>query len=90
MANAPAKVTVGIRPEHFVACAEGDDAFAFPVETIEALGADSMVHGKVGDTMLVARVEGHSAPAIGSLARFAPMPGRLHFFDSATGRRLVA
>ncbi len=87
--RAPAQVTVGIRPEHLVACAEGDDAFTFPVETIEALGADSMVHGKVGATPLVARVEGHAAPAIGSTARFALMPGRLHFFDTVTGRRLV-
>jgi len=87
--HAPAQVTVGIRPEHLVACAEGDDAFTFPVETIEALGADSMVHGKVGATPLVARVEGHAAPAIGSTTRFALMPGRLHFFDTVTGRRLV-
>ena len=86
----PERVTVGIRPEHLTACAEGDDAFAFTVETVEALGADSMVHGRVGDTMLVTRVEGHSAPAIGSVARFAPAPGRLYFFDTDTGKRISA
>jgi sn-glycerol 3-phosphate transport system ATP-binding protein len=87
--KAPAQVTVGIRPEHFVADGQAADAFEFTVETIEALGADSMVHGIVGNNRLVARVEGHAAPAIGSLARFAPSPGRLHFFDTATGRRLA-
>ena len=83
------EVTVGIRPEHLVACAEGDDAFAFTVDTIEALGADSMIHGHFGGTTLVARVEGHAAPPVGSAARFAPTPGRVHFFDTASGKRLA-
>jgi sn-glycerol 3-phosphate transport system ATP-binding protein len=85
----PPQVTVGIRPEHFVAGVEGDDAFEFDVETVEALGADSMVHGVVGGTPLVARVEGHAAPPLGSRARFTPIPGRLHFFDTASGKRLA-
>jgi sn-glycerol 3-phosphate transport system ATP-binding protein len=80
-------VTVGVRPEHLVATQGGEAAFRFEVETVEALGADSMVHGRFGGGMLVARVDGHETPPVGTALAFA-MPERLHFFDTASGKRL--
>jgi sn-glycerol 3-phosphate transport system ATP-binding protein len=80
-------VTVGVRPEHLVATQGGEAAFRFEVETVEALGADSMVHGRFGGGMLVARVDGHDTPPVGTALAFA-MPERLHFFDTASGKRL--
>ena len=78
-------ITVGVRPEHLVA---GDGPFRFKVDTVEALGADSLVHGAFGEGTIVARVDGHATPALGADLAFDPMPGKLYFFDTATGKRL--
>jgi sn-glycerol 3-phosphate transport system ATP-binding protein len=82
------EVTVGVRPEHLEADPGG--LFRFTVETVEALGADSLVHGAFGNSVLVARVDGHETPQPGAPLAFRPMPGRLYFFDTASGRRLRA
>ena len=63
-------------------------AFRFRVETVEALGADSLVHGAFGEGTVVARVDGHATPQVGSELTFHAMPGKLFFFDTATGKRL--
>jgi sn-glycerol 3-phosphate transport system ATP-binding protein len=64
--------------------------FRFTVETVEALGADSLVHGAFGGGILVTRVDGHETPKAGDALAFSPMPGKLYFFDTATGKRLRA
>ncbi|HEY4997798.1 MAG TPA: TOBE domain-containing protein, partial [Usitatibacter sp.] len=88
-ADAPDAVTVGVRPEHLVAGpGAGGPAFRFNVETVEALGADSMVHGEFGNGTVVARVEGHATPPMGETLLFSVMPGKLYFFDSITGKRI--
>jgi len=87
-ANAGPSITVGVRPEHLVPTGGDGPTFRFTVESVEALGADSLVHGAVGAGMLVARVDGHQTPAAGSAMAVAAMPGKLYFFDTATGRRL--
>jgi len=86
-ASAPEAIVVGVRPEHLVA-GEGGTVFRFKVETVEALGADSLVHGAFGDATVVARVDGHHTPALGDELAFGAMPGKLYFFDAATGKRL--
>jgi sn-glycerol 3-phosphate transport system ATP-binding protein len=86
-ASAPESIVVGVRPEHLVAQG-GGIAFDFAVDTVEALGADSLVHGKFGDAALIARVEGHATPEVGARLSFSVMPGKLYFFDTATGKRL--
>jgi sn-glycerol 3-phosphate transport system ATP-binding protein len=89
-ASAPAGVSVGVRPEHLEAGAGDGLRFDFRVETVEALGADSLVHGDVGGGTIVARVDGHSTPEPGTNLTFHARPGKLYFFDSATGKRLRA
>jgi sn-glycerol 3-phosphate transport system ATP-binding protein len=86
---APEAVTVGARPEHFVAGESGGPVFRFKVETVEALGADSLVHGAFGGGTVVARVDGHLTPEPGTALTFCVMPGKLYFFDTATGKRLL-
>ncbi|HUP98038.1 MAG TPA: sn-glycerol-3-phosphate import ATP-binding protein UgpC [Usitatibacter sp.] len=83
-------VTVGVRPEHLEAGEGTGPVFRFKVDTVEALGADSLVHGVVGSAMLVARVDGHATPEPGTGMVFHARPGKLYFFDSATGKRLRA
>ncbi len=87
-AAAPEAIVVGVRPEHLVPGEGAAPVFRFKVETVEALGADSMVHGPFGGSTLVARVDGHRTPPLGASLAFTAMPGKLHFFDTATGQRL--
>jgi sn-glycerol 3-phosphate transport system ATP-binding protein len=89
-AAAPAQVTVGVRPEHLVAGEGGGPAFRFNVDTVEALGADSLGHGSVGAGTIVARVDGHETPQPGAPQVFTVRPGKLFFFDTASGKRLRA
>ena len=84
-------VTVGVRPEHLVEGAAGQGpVLRFRVETVEALGADSLVHGVMGGESLIARVDGHATPEPGAELAFSARPGKLFFFDTATGKRLRA
>ena len=86
-ASAPAAIVVGVRPEHLVP-ESGGIVLRFRVDTVEALGADSLVHGTFGEATLVVRVDGHATPPVGAELAFSVMPGKLHFFDTATGKRL--
>ena len=87
-ATAPQSLTVGIRPEHFALGKTGGIEFRLQVETIEALGADSLVHALAGGTALVARIDGHVTPAAGEVLSFSVQPRLLYFFDAASGKRL--
>jgi sn-glycerol 3-phosphate transport system ATP-binding protein len=86
-ASAPEAVMVGVRPEHLVT-ESGGSVFRFGVDTVEALGADSLIHGEFGEGRIVARVDGHATPRVGEQLAFSAMPGKLFFFDTATGKRL--
>jgi sn-glycerol 3-phosphate transport system ATP-binding protein len=81
-------VTVGVRPEHFAMGNLGGITFPFKVETIEALGADSLLHGLFDGTPLVARIDGHVTPSAGETLVFSVRPPQVYFFDTATGKRL--
>ena len=83
-ANAPQAITVGVRPEHLVPGA----GFNLKVDTVEALGADSLLHCAFAGHTLVVRVDGHTTPEPGTLLGVVAMPGKTYFFDSATGKRL--
>ncbi|TFZ01443.1 sn-glycerol-3-phosphate import ATP-binding protein UgpC [Ramlibacter rhizophilus] len=79
---------LGIRPEHLDVGAEG---WELRVDTVELLGAERLIYGKVGDEPLIVRVdEGGLAPQPGTVLRVAPRPDRLHWFDAGTGKRVAA
>jgi sn-glycerol 3-phosphate transport system ATP-binding protein len=80
------QITLGIRPEH-LAETQGP-GMPFRVENVEALGADSLIHGFVGEGQLVVRVDGHAQPRMGATLNIAPQPDKLYFFDSASGKRV--
>ena len=79
-------VTLGVRPEHLAPTALG--GLPFRVETVEALGADSLIHGILCDMPVVVRVDGHSQPQVGAILNIAPEAEKLYFFDTASGKRL--
>jgi len=87
-AKAGEGVTVGIRPEHLVSSGESGPEFRLTVENVEALGADSLLHGTLGASALVVRVDGHDAPRAGTPLTVRPMAGKTYFFDTASGKRL--
>ncbi|ANH06492.1 sn-glycerol-3-phosphate import ATP-binding protein UgpC [Shinella sp. HZN7] len=79
-------VTVGLRAEDLRLHPEGEGSLPFRVDYVEELGAQRLVHGLVGDQPLVAAVSSENPlPATVSLSI---TPSRLHFFDSASGRRI--
>ena len=91
--NAPGAtpgVTVGIRPEHLDIAREG---WALTVDALEMLGAERLIYGRwqhgEGDELVVIRCdEALSKPQLGSTIYVTPRPDRLHYFDSATGKRI--
>ena len=85
------QVTLGLRPEHLGRAAAGRDALQLEVQLIEALGADTVVHGLiVGDGAgLAARLEGGSRVAAGDRLALAVDPRQVHLFDPASGQRLI-
>ena len=85
------QVTVGVRPEHFVTGAGGSGpVFSLHVDTVESLGADSLLHAGFNGTLLVVRIEGHATPPAGTAIQVSILPGKAYFFDTATGKRLKA
>ena len=87
--NAPggrAGAILGIRPEHLDI---GGSGWEVRVETVELLGAERLIYGRVGDEQIIVRnEEGEAAPAPDSIIRVAPRQDRLHWFDTATGKRI--
>jgi sn-glycerol 3-phosphate transport system ATP-binding protein len=85
-------VTVGIRPEHLALApgSTGSHALHVVVELVEMLGADTLVHGRLGDSpdLLLARLPGSTAVRIGDRLAFRVPPEELHLFDAESGKTL--
>jgi sn-glycerol 3-phosphate transport system ATP-binding protein len=81
----PGTIT-GIRPEHLDVGSEGWEVH---VDTVELLGAERLIYGRIGGEQLIVRVEEHqAAPAPDSMIRVRPREDRLHYFDATTGKRI--
>jgi len=79
---------LGIRPEHLQVTSDG---WALQVETVEMLGAERLVYGRLGDETVIVRTDESlgSAPAVGSVIHARPREDRLHWFDAASGQRMA-
>ena len=80
---------LGIRPEHLhLTPGQG---WSLQVETVELLGAERLVHARLGQEPLTIRLdESVAAPAPGQTFEASPRPDRLHQFDASTGLRVSA
>ena len=77
---------LGIRPEHLDAGSEG---WAVTVETVELLGAERLIYGRLNGEQIIVRVEeGTHAPQPDAVIHVLPRPDRLHAFDATTGKRI--
>ena len=83
----PGTIT-GVRPEHLDIGATG---WALKVEAVELLGAERLVYGRWqhgGDEVVVLRTdESHAVPGLGHTIHVQPRPGKIHWFDAASGQR---
>ena len=77
---------LGIRPEHLDVGGEG---WAVTVETVELLGAERLIYGRLNGEQIIVRVEeGTHAPQPDAVIHVLPRPDRLHAFDATTGKRI--
>jgi sn-glycerol 3-phosphate transport system ATP-binding protein len=81
--NGSGEIT-GIRPEDVRLGQAGLEA---RVESVEYLGADTLVAARAGDQLLLARVPGRAAVREGAAVHAAWDSQHEHKFDAHTGRR---
>lgn len=85
-------VTLGVRPEHLEPVSREEAVLEIAVELVEALGADSLVHGQLaGDDSgapVTVRVDGARQVEIGESLSLAVAAKHVHFFDPEDGKRL--
>ncbi len=79
-----ATTTLGVRPEDILLSHDGLEA---RVESVEYLGADSLVAARTAGQSLLVRVAGRAAVAAGDAVRLAWHKDHEHHFDSQTGGR---
>ena len=77
---------LGIRPEHIDIA---DSGWSVTVETVELLGAERLIHTRLGTEPLIIRLhEDQGAPAAGQTLKVRPREEKIHGFDRSTGARL--
>ena len=81
-------ITVGVRPEHLRPSAAGEAALSGPVEMVEQLGADTLIHVGHGAETIIARMPHEIRHEVGSTIHLATDPARTFLFDSASGARI--
>jgi sn-glycerol 3-phosphate transport system ATP-binding protein len=84
------ELILGIRPEH-IERAEAGRGWPMTVEMVEALGAEHLIHGNLaGQGIVLSEAGMEDKLADGDRIGLVAAPGKLHWFDAATGRRVEA
>jgi len=86
-AQAGQEVMCGVRPEHFALSSEAG-ALPMRVMLIEATGAESHVHGTIGNERATIVLQGRQAFKAGDTIGVMPKASSLHLFDVGTGQRI--
>jgi sn-glycerol 3-phosphate transport system ATP-binding protein len=81
-------VTVGVRPEHLHPCDAEQAMLSGPVEMVEMLGADMLLHVAHGSHTVLARQPHGAQPPVGTVLHFRVDPPAVFLFDAQTGARL--
>ena len=86
--NTPEGLILGIRPEHLDICSEG--AWTLQADTVELLGAERLVHARLGQETLTLRLDASvPAPEPGQGFQATPRSEQLHWFDALTQKRIA-
>jgi len=87
------KVLLGVRPEHLLDAADkvrGESVqLTTDVEIVEPLGDQVVVHGRLGDDMLVFKMDPHRSPAFGAKVAIWVQLDSMHLFDASTEKRIA-
>ncbi|OYV01340.1 MAG: sn-glycerol-3-phosphate ABC transporter ATP-binding protein UgpC [Burkholderiales bacterium PBB5] len=80
---------LGVRPEHLQLGTDGP--WALVVDTLEMLGAERLVYGRLGTAACIVRIDATLVPPRpGDTVRLTAPPQHLHWFDAGTGLRVGA
>jgi len=86
------KVVVGLRPENILDAARPTRGETAPVhaevEIAEPLGNEVVVHARLGDDLIVAKLEPHNIPHMGDKIELLVELDSMHLFDAETEKRL--
>jgi sn-glycerol 3-phosphate transport system ATP-binding protein len=78
---------LGARPEH---CELATDGWPLRVELVEMLGAERLVHGRLGEGLFTVRIDGTLVPPrSGDTVHLRVAPEHLHWFDAQTKKRVA-
>ena len=81
------EMKLGLRPEHTEL--GGDHGWPAKVELVEMLGAERLVHCRLGTDLFTVRIDGTRVPPrSGDTVRLTASPEHLHWFDALTGKRV--
>jgi sn-glycerol 3-phosphate transport system ATP-binding protein len=82
---------LGIRPEHLdITPAPENGGWSLTVDTVELLGAERLVHARLGPETLTLRLDASlPSPDPGSTFHATPRAERLHWFDTQTQKRIA-
>jgi len=88
------RVVMGIRPEHVLEPGRAARGLSAPlpltVEIVETLGDELVVHGRIGEDVVVYRQDPHRPPALGEQVTVQLELEAMHLFGEATQQRLAA
>jgi sn-glycerol 3-phosphate transport system ATP-binding protein len=83
------ELLMGVRPEH-AELSDANGGWPLKVEVLEMLGAERLVHGLLGGAPFTLRIDGTLVPPhVGDTVHLRVAPAHLHWFDTATGKRLA-
>jgi multiple sugar transport system ATP-binding protein len=87
------QVVFGLRPENILRGGKsprGESAgISGEVEIVEPLGHEVVVHTRIGDDLLVAKLEPHDVPRMGDTIELLVELDALHLFDGQTEKRIT-
>ena len=88
--SCPEGKILGIRPEHLtISPTQESDCWCMRIESNEMLGAERLLHGKVGEEDITLRLDATLPTAqVGETIYVRPQKQLLHFFDLETGKRI--
>ena len=85
------ELILGMRPEHASLGASGDEGWPLAVEMVEMLGAERLVHGRIGRVGFTLRIDATlPTPLVGDHLTLRTRPEHLHWFDAKTQARVSA
>jgi sn-glycerol 3-phosphate transport system ATP-binding protein len=84
------KIILGIRPEHLEIDSKGTSIVFFTINHIELLGADTLVHGFIGQGKIpiIVRLPDVQRFEKQALLKLSISSDKLHFFDPETKKRI--